>query len=76
MIRVSCLIFIFSIFVTCVRRTPLMIKKMGVWTKKKNLKKMLHLLFDIIIPVEDFHGFTFKTKKSKAVPARAHKPSG
>lgn len=34
---------------------------------------MINLLFNIIIPVENFHGFTFKTKKSKAVPADGHK---
>lgn len=68
-------IYIFHICYLCVSNTTDDKKKKWV-SGQQQQKKMLNLLFDIIIPVEDFHGFTFKTKKSKAVPAGAHKSSG
>lgn len=34
---------------------------------------MNDLLFNVVVPVENFHGFTLKTEKCKAVPAGGDK---
>lgn len=49
-------------------RTPISIRA------KKEDKKYTHgLLFNIFVPVQDFHGFTFKTQKGETVPAGGDK---
>lgn len=36
---------------------------------------MTDLHFNVIVPVQNFHGFTFKTQKCEAIPAGGDKPS-
>lgn len=50
-------------------------KKKSCLLQKNIHENIIDLLFNVIFPVENFHGFTFKSKKCEAVPAVGDKSS-